>query len=113
MLGMSNTFNIMFIIVGIFIAAVFIFVIMQIMSPKFRGKMMSKHVKATKYMMDEVKDDIKDISTDMANATKDGIETTTRAIKNGFMKDETIYCKHCGHKIAKDSKYCKDCGKEQ
>lgn len=105
--------EIMFIIVPIFIALGFIFVIAQIISPKFRGKMMSRQIKAAKYMMDDSKEDIENISTNMANATKEGIETTTRAIKKGLTEDESIYCKYCGNKIDKDSKFCKNCGKEQ
>ena len=75
---------------------------------------MSRQIKVTKYMLDESKDDIRDISTNMADATKDGIETTVRAIKKGIVDDEEdIYCKHCGSRIDKDSKFCKSCGKEQ
>ena len=80
-------FNVMFVIVPIFIGIVFIFTIMMMISPKFRGKMMSRQIKAQKYMMDESKDDLKSISDDMAYATKDGIKTTVRAIKEGFTKD--------------------------
>ena len=72
---------------------------------------MSKQIKATKYMMDDSKDDIQDVSTNLAKATKDSIEITTRAIKKGFT-DDCIYCKHCGSSIDKDSKFCKKCGKE-
>ncbi|MCI9280992.1 MAG: hypothetical protein HFI49_01860 [Bacilli bacterium] len=105
--------NVLFIFVPIFIVCVFILVIAQIISPKFRGKMMSRQIKAAKYMMDESKDDIRNISTNMADATKDGIEITTRAIKDGLIKDERVYCKHCGSLINKDSKFCKNCGGEQ
>ncbi len=105
--------NAIFIICPIFIILIFVFVIVQLVSPKFRGKLMSQQVKATKYMMDESKENIESISTDMANATKEGIEITTRAIKKGFTEEEGIYCKYCGSKIDKDSKFCKHCGKEQ
>lgn len=105
--------KVMFVIVPIFIFLVFVFVIAQIVSPKFRGKMMSRQIKSVKYMMDESKNDIESISTDMANATKEGIKTTTRAIKEGFEEDKGIYCKYCGSKIDEDSKFCKNCGKEQ
>ena len=105
-------FNVMFVIVPIFIGIVFIFTIMMMISPKFRGKMMSRQIKAQKYMMDESKDDLKSISDDMAYATKDGIKTTVRAIKEGFTND-FIFCKHCGSEIDVDSKFCKNCGKEQ
>ena len=100
--------KVLFIFVPLFIACVFILVVAQIISPKFRGKMMSRQIKAAKYMMDESKDDIRNISTNMADATKDGVEITTRAIK-----DERVYCKHCGSLIDKDSKFCKNCGGEQ
>lgn len=106
-------FDVMFIIVPIFIVLVFVFVILMMFSPKARGKMMSKQIKAAKYMIEESKDDIEKISTNMANVTKEGIETTTRAIKKRFTKDEGIYCKHCGSLIDRDSKFCKNCGKEQ
>ena len=106
-------FEALFVIVPIFIVIVFVFVIAQIISPKFRGKIMSRQVKSLRYMMDESKNDFESISTDMANATKDGIKITARAIKQGFNEDECLYCKHCGCKIDIDSKFCKQCGKEQ
>lgn len=88
------------------------FGILLVVSPKLRGKIMSTQVKATKYMMDESKEDLKSIADDTADVSKDAITTTTRAIKKGFTKD-TIYCKHCGSEIDSDSKFCKSCGKEQ
>lgn len=106
-------FDVLFIIVPIFIMIVFVFIIIQIISPQFRGKLMSREIKAIKYMVDESKEDLTDISTNMANATKEGIKTTTSAIKEGLMSTENIYCKYCGTKIDKDSKFCKQCGKEQ
>lgn len=132
-------FEALFVIVPIFIAVVFILVIAQIVSPKFRGKLMSRQIKATKYMMDEVKDDLTDLGTTMgniginvkkdilnqnedtlkdlnirqANIDKEGIEIRTRAIKDGITKGEGIYCKHCGTIIDKDSMFCKNCGGKQ
>ena len=92
--------------------AIFVFTFLVMFNPKIRGKMMSKSVKATKYMMDESKNDISSISTGMAEATSDGVEITTRAIKKGLTEDKSIFCKHCGAKIDKDSKFCNKCGKE-
>ena len=110
-------FEAMFVIVPILVAAGFVFVIAMMFSPKLRGKFMSKQVKAMKYMVDESKDDIESITTNMADATKTGIKTTTKAvaegIKEGFTGEETIYCKHCGATIDADSTFCKKCGKEQ
>lgn len=104
--------NILFVIVFIFNILIFTFGILLVVSPKLRGKIMSTNVKATKYMMDESKEDLKSIADDTADVSKDAITTTTRAIKKGFTKD-TIYCKHCGSEIDSDSKFCKSCGKEQ
>lgn len=89
-----------------------IFVFALIFSPKLMGKFASRRIKATKYMVEESKDDLKDISTNMAEATKDGIKIATGAIRDGFVGD-TIFCKHCGSSIEKDSKFCKECGKKQ
>ena len=107
-----SSFKIMFIIIGVLAIAIFIFTLLLMFSPKLRGKMMSKNIKATKYMIDESKDDIKSISSDMSEATSDGVETTVRAIKRGIEKEESIFCKHCGAKIDKNSKFCSKCGKE-
>ena len=88
------------------------FVFATMFSPKLRGKMLANQIKATKYMMDETKGDIKSISDDMANATKDGITVTAKAIRNGLLED-TKFCKHCGENIDSDSIYCNKCGKKQ
>ena len=80
--------SIFFIIVIILIIAGFIFTFGMMFSPKLRGKMMSKQIKATKYMLEETEDDLKDIADRGANATKDAIETTTRAIKKGLTEDK-------------------------
>lgn len=105
-------FEIMFTIVPIFIVVVFTFTILTIISPKFRGKIMSHQIKATKYMMEESREDLKDISDNMAYATHNRIKSAARAVKEG-LEDNQIYCKHCGKKIDADSKFCSICGKEQ
>ena len=104
--------NIMFVIVPVFIGLVFIFVMAMFISPKFRGKMMSRQIKAQKYMMDESRDDLKSISDSVAYATKDGIKTAAGEIKEGFTQS-SMFCKHCGNKIDADSNFCKKCGRKQ
>lgn len=104
--------NAIFIIIAVLAVAIFVFVCIMMFSSKMRGKMMSKLVKSTKYMVDESKDDIKSISTNIAEAQSEGTEITARAIKKGFAEEESIFCKHCGAKIDKDSKFCNKCGKE-
>ena len=147
---MSNMSNFMFevmpnimpiIFFGIFGFSIlmFIFVIIQIVSPKARGKMMSKHFKSLKHMTEYAKDDMEDvienfgnisanaqnniinqnedilrnIATKQANINKDAIRTTASAIREGFGSTNTMFCKHCGSSIDADSKFCKSCGKEQ
>ena len=105
-------FDLMFIIVPIFIGCVFIFIFMMMLSPKLKGKFMGRQLKATKYMIDENEKVLKDIATKNANISKEGREITARAIKEG-LTDDTIYCKHCGKSIEEDSKYCRYCGNEQ
>lgn len=130
--------EILFYIVPILIGITFVLMIALMVSPKLRGKLMSRQIKATKHMMDYSKEDLKDIlstSADIginaekeildnneetmednvtrkANINKKGIEITTNAIKEGLTRSK-IYCKHCGKLIDDDSKFCKSCGKEQ
>ena len=133
-----STFNIIFIIASIFIGLVFVFIILSILNPKFRGKMMSRQIRATKHMIDYSKDDLEDLGTSMAdvainmkknilNQNKDSlkdiadieanikkgyVKTVAKSIKEG-LEEDIIYCKYCGSMIDSDSKFCKKCGKEQ
>ncbi len=104
--------HIIFIIVPIIAACIFVFTILMILSPKLRGKWMSRQIKATKYMMDEVEDDLRELSTRSANISKEGIKITAGAVKDGFTQGNG-YCKYCGIPIDEDSIYCKRCGKKQ
>ena len=108
--NMFDIFNIMFIVVPLISALIFIFVFAMILSPKLRGKFMSNQIKASRYMMDNSKEDLKSISDDMAYATKDSIKTTASAIRDGFSVENT-YCKYCGSIIDSESMFCKNCGK--
>ena len=104
-------FKVFFIFVAVIVGVIFILTILMVVSPKIRAKFMSKQIKATKYMIDEVEDDLTDIATKRANINKEGVEITAKAIKDGLT--DKVYCKYCGKKIDKDSKFCKICGKEQ
>ena len=105
-------FDVIFYGILIVVVVIFIFTFVLMLSPKMRGKFLSKQIRAARYMMDESKDDIENISTNMADASKTGIEITTRAIKKGFTEDDKIYCKHCGSMIDGDSAFWKSCGKK-
>ena len=130
--------EILFFIIPILVVLTFIFTIALMVSPKLRGKWMSKQIEATKHMMEYSKDDLKDILstsksvevnaekeildnneeimkdnvTRKANINKEGIEITAKAIKEGLSNNK-VYCKYCGKLIDGDSKYCKVCGREQ
>ena len=95
----------------VFGLGVTIFALCVIFNPKLRGKFLSSQIKANRYAIEESKEDIESISTNMSNATKEGVEITARAVKEG-LTEESIFCKHCGAKIDADSKFCKHCGKE-
>ena len=84
------------------------FVVM--LNPNLQGKMLSRQVKSLKYMMDDSKDTLKNLTDDMTDITKVSVEATARAVKKGLTEEEDITCPHCGKKIDKDSKYCKHCG---
>ena len=130
-------FDIIFVITAIFIGFTFIFVILMFVSPKLRGKLMSRQVKALKHMTDYSKkdfedinynvadtsmnankrlmednyDDLEDMASMNANINKDAIYIKSKAIKDG-LSSFMIYCKYCGNKIDSDSKYCNYCGKK-
>ena len=135
--------DILFYVVPIFIGGMFIFVLAMFFSSKLRGKMMSKQIKATKHMLDYTKEDLQDLMTTTAsmgidtekaildknedtlrdntirkaNINIEGIEITTKAIKDGLSSGSdnknTKYCIECGKKIPTDAKFCLYCGKEQ
>lgn len=130
--------EILFFIIPTLVVLIFIFTIALMVSPKLRGKWMSKQIEATKHMMEYSKDDLKDILstsksvevnaekeildnneeimkdnvTRKANINKEGIEITAKAIKEGLTNNK-VYCKYCGKLIDSDSKYCKVCGRAQ
>ena len=128
-------FDLLFIIVPIFIVSVFVFMIIMIASPKFRGKLMSRQFKSMRYMMEESKDDLaklsgtaveikkqilddnEEILTELARQESKirsvGIKSAAKAIKEGLTETNSIFCKYCGSEIDSDSKFCKKCGKEQ
>ena len=105
--------QIMAVIIPIVAVVMTTFIFILLFSPKARGKWMARQYKSMKYMVDESKDDIEHVNTTMADASKEGVKITARALKEGFTEDEGIHCKHCGEVIDNDSKFCKKCGKEQ
>lgn len=112
----GNTFqiaNVMFTVVPIIIGVIFIFVMLMIFSPKLRAKLMGTQIKATKYMIDENKDNLASIANTASDIATPNITKTVRAIKAGLKFQEQMYCKYCGAFIDSDSNFCKSCGKKQ
>ena len=134
---MSGGFMIFFIVgIALFIF-IFTYVMMIMFSPKARSKMIARQVKSLRGATDMSKDDIEEMLTNLSGASinskkrildenedtlkdikdaearinKDAIKETAGAVKEGLF-GSTVYCKHCGKQIDKDSKYCKHCGGE-
>lgn len=133
-----DTMMIVIIVIAVLACSIIIFVILSLFSPRVQGKMMSKQIKSVKHMMDYSKDDLKELMKTTAktgtiaekeildenedimssnerrkaNIKKEGIEVTARAIKDGLTSNK-IYCRYCGTSIESDSRFCKNCGKEQ
>ena len=133
-----DTMMVAIIVIAVLACSIIIFVILSLFSPRVQGKMMSKQIKSVKHMMDYSKDDLKELMKTTAktgtiaekeildenedimsnnerrkaNIKKEGIEVTVRAIKDGLTSNK-IYCRYCGVSIESDSRFCKNCGKEQ
>lgn len=80
-------FQLLTILTPLFVFAMFAFVIATFISPKFRGKIMSNQIKATKYMTDYAKEDMKDIATNMGDVTFD---SANEILKNNMGNLEEI-----------------------
>lgn len=108
-----DLFNIIFIIVSIVAALIFIFTFFMMFSPKLKSKIMGQNIKATKYMLNDNEQELKDIAAKSAEINRIGVFETAKAIKEGLTSDDNfIKCKYCGSLIDKDSNFCKKCGKK-
>lgn len=126
--------NIFFVGLLVVVIGIMIYVFIMMLSPKRRGKMLSRQVKSMKEMMQFSSDDLsaltqvgleakkkildnnedllKELNKRDAEIEAAGIKTKARAFKEGFAEG-AMFCKHCGAMIDEDSKFCKKCGKEQ
>ena len=75
----------------------------------FKPEIAKMHSKSFKYIQEENKEDLKEIANTYSDITKEAVNTITKAVIDG--KNQTMYCKHCGKEIDKDSKFCSHCGK--
>ncbi len=102
----SNNF-----MIGGFLGCFGIFVGVSGLAIGFKPDIARMSTKTARYIQQENKEELKDIVKTSAEISSDAITTVTKAVKDGL--NDTVYCKHCGSKIAADSKFCKSCGKEQ
>ena len=111
-----DTMMIAIIVIAVLACSIIIFVILSLFSPRVQGKMMKTTAKtgtiAEKEILDENEDIMSSNERRKANIKKEGIEVTARAIKDGLTSNK-IYCRYCGASIESDSRFCKNCGKEQ
>ena len=132
--GFFSVFNIFFILMLLLTIAVIGFVIALMFSPKLKSKMMGRQLKATKQILDDNKETIKDIhnlqadilveSTDnildkhektikknvnkLADISEYPIEKAGNALKKGL--SNTKECPECGKMNSENAKYCQECG---
>ena len=66
---MDSIFPIIFILFGLIFLVAFITSVASFISPKFRGKLMARNVKAVKHMSDYSKEDLQGIQENIQSAT--------------------------------------------
>lgn len=79
----------------------------------FRPEISKMSTKSTRYIINDNKDDLTDITNTSADIVGGAITQTVRAVKRGVTNQESMFCKHCGAQIDADSRFCNKCGKEQ
>ena len=135
---MSGLLEIMAIAIPIVALLFIVFVGAMVFSPKMRAVFTKREIRAAKSMFEDLQGELTEMGTAVgsmsANIQKvildknekimrenerrtasiagEGIEIKARALKNGLTKN-CKYCKHCGVSIDEDSRFCKECGKEQ
>lgn len=128
--------EIMFIIIPIFIGLTFLFALATIISPKLRGKIMSRQIKSIKHMtdysqkyledieynikkahidaekkiVDKKYSDLESIYTNISSAKNNAVKQTMNAVKEGL--DGHKYCQNCARINKEDATYCDKCGKK-
>lgn len=78
----------------------------------FRPLLMKMHTKTALHIQTENRTEMTALATNQAEIAREAVAITAQAVREGLAKD-TVFCKHCGKEIAADSKYCKHCGGAQ
>ena len=106
-----NHDNIFFNFVVITCVVVFILTLLLIILnfiPKFRAKIVGLNVKTAKYVQDENKETLKELS----QTSGEMVGAAAQAIKDELNIDFKE-CSSCGKKIPADSEFCNKCGEKQ
>ncbi len=78
----------------------------------FSPEMSRLATKSAKYIQQQNKDDLTDISNTNAEIASGAVVKTAKAVKEG-LKEENKFCTHCGESIPNDAKFCSKCGEKQ
>ena len=78
----------------------------------FSPEMSRLATKSAKYIQQQNKDDLTDISNTNAEIASGAVVKTAKAVKEG-LKEENKFCTHCGERIPNDAKFCSKCGEKQ
>lgn len=77
----------------------------------FMPKLEKAMIEKAKYVQQITKQSQTEIATTQAEISHKALKQTAKAIKEG-LKD-TKFCKECGKEIDADAKFCKECGTKQ
>jgi hypothetical protein len=78
----------------------------------FRPEISKMAIQSQKYIQEENKEALKEISDTTAEINANAVKTIANAVAEGFSQN-TVFCKECGEKIDSDSKFCRHCGTKQ
>lgn len=62
-------------------------------------------------VMPVAQEGIEKMTPTVANASSAIAQSIAKGIKEGLSDDNTVYCKHCGSQVDKNSSFCKKCRK--
>ena len=77
----------------------------------FSAKIAKNQIERAKYVQQLNQQDLQDIANTSADISSEPVAKIVKTVVDATQKD--IYCKYCGTSIDFDSRFCKNCGKEQ
>lgn len=108
------------VVVGIGIVVVFLILFITLVirgtSEKGLEKNLTKYGNIAARAQNNVINNNEGILRETANKTadinKDAVKTIAHSVKEGFIDNNSVYCKYCGTQVDADSTFCKKCGKQ-